>query len=67
MAYASIWSLLVKDDIIKQKNNIQKFKDEYVAMFTKNWYENGAYFQGTWIEGDFQICGPIVSTMQALK
>ena len=49
----------------KQKNNIQKFKDEYVAMFTENWYENGAYFQGTWIEGDVQICGPIVATIQA--
>ena len=53
------------ESAIKQKNNIQKFKDEYVAMFTDNWFENGAYFQGTWIEGDVQICGPIVATIQA--
>ena len=50
----------------KQKNNIQTIKDIYVEMFNKNWFENGAYFQGTWIEGDVQICGPIVEGLPSI-
>ena len=34
----------------------KKFYDLYFKLYEKNWYENGAYFAGTWIENDVVIC-----------
>lgn len=34
----------------------KKFYDLYLNLYEKNWYENGAYFAGTWIENDVVIC-----------
>lgn len=36
-----------------------KFQTLYTDLFSKNWIENGAYFEGTWIEGDLLVCNDI--------
>ena len=57
----------ITESFEKQKNNMQELKDIYVELFNKNWFEKGAYFQGTWIEGDVQLCGPIVESLPNIK
>jgi hypothetical protein len=55
------------ESAVEQKIIIQNFKDKYITMINKNLKENGKYFQGIWVEGDVQICGPIVASIQALQ
>jgi hypothetical protein len=72
LAYASVIDNQLNETEItesfeKQKNNMQELKDIYVELFNKNWFEQGAYFQGTWIEGDVQLCGPIVESLPNIE
>ena len=42
-----------------------KFTNIYSDLFEKNWYENGAYFQGTFIEDDISYCNTFVNDIKA--
>ena len=52
---------IVPDEDLTDKAVIEakKFYDEYYKLFEENWYQNGAYFQGTWIENDVVICNQL--------
>jgi len=41
----------------------EKFQKFYTDLFTENWYENGSYFEGTWIEEDLEMCGIMNSSL----
>ena len=57
----------ITESFEKQKNNVQTIKDIYVELFNNNWFERGAYFQGTWIEGDVKWCGMIVESLPDIE
>jgi hypothetical protein len=43
----------------------KKFYDLYFKLFENNWYENGAYFEGTWIEDDVVLCNQFFVELSA--
>ena len=42
-----------------------KFGNIYSDLFEENWYENGAYFQGTFIEEDLMYCNSFMNDIKA--
>ena len=45
--------------INEMRSASEKFQKMYTDMFTENWYKNGAYYEGTWIEDDVLYCGEL--------
>lgn len=39
----------------------QNFQRIYTDIFTENWTNNGAYFEGTWVEGDWNVCTEVIN------
>ena len=54
-------NLSEEEKLQEQVQASQKFQKIYTDFFTENWINNGAYFEGTWIEGDLSICTEVVN------
>ena len=52
---------LSEDEIISEMTAAsQNFQKIYTDIFSENWISNGAYFEGTWVEGDLSVCGEVI-------
>ena len=48
------------EKLLEQVKASQNFQKIYTDLFSENWINNGAYFEGTWIEGDLDICNEMM-------
>jgi len=39
----------------------QNFQKIHTDIFTENWINYGAYFEGTWVEDDLNVCTKVVN------
>ena len=48
------------EKVLEQVKASQNFQKIYTDLFSENWINNGAYFEGTWIEGDLDLCNEVM-------
>ena len=48
------------EKLLEQVKASQNFQKIYTDLFSENWINNGAYFEGTWIEGDLDLCNEVM-------
>ena len=54
-------NLSEEEKLQEQAQASQNFQKIYTDIFTENWINNGAYFEGTWVEGDLSVCTEVVN------